>query len=128
MTILMIIGAVLLRLVPHMPNFAPITAIALFGGANLSKRSAILLPCLAMLISDYLLLYIYPFSSSFISFDNFYSPAAMFHKTSLYVYGSFMISGLTGIWLRSHKKPVYILSASLFASVQFFIITNFGVW
>lgn len=128
MTILMIVGAVVLRLIPHMPNFAPITAIALFGGANLSKKSAILLPLLAMLISDYLLLYINPFASPIVDLNHFYPIKTMFHSTTLYVYGSFLISGLIGLWLRHHKKPTYILSASLLASIQFFIITNFGVW
>ena len=61
--ILLIIGAILLRLVPHMPNFAPIAALGLFGGAYLPKRYAIIVPLIAMVISDYLLLYIHPFAS-----------------------------------------------------------------
>src|SRR3989344_3775418 len=110
MTILMIIGAVLLRLVPHMPNFAPITAIALFGGANLSKRSALLMPLIAMAVSDYLLLYINPFRSQIVDISHFYPIKAMVHSTTLYVYGSFLLSGLIGIWLQNHKKPILILS------------------
>ena len=124
----MIIGTVLLRLVPHAPNFAPISAIALFGGGYLNKKYALLVPLLIMLISDYLLLYINPFSSQFLDLSYIYPPSALLHKTTLYVYGSFLISGLIGIWLSSRKKPKYILSASLLASFQFFIITNFGVW
>lgn len=109
LVILMIIGAVVLRLVPHIPNFAPITAMALFGGVYLEKRWAILIPFLTMAISDYLL-------------------GSLFHSTTFYVWSSFLVSSLIGIWLRDHKKPQYIISASIFASIQFFIITNFGVW
>ena len=52
----------------------------------------------------------------------------MFHSTTLYVWGSFITSGLIGIWLKKHKKPQLIVGASLLASIQFFVITNFGVW
>ena len=41
-----------------MPNFAPITAMALFGAVYLDRRYAFIVPLAAMLISDYLLLYI----------------------------------------------------------------------
>lgn len=126
MIILMIIGAVLLRLVPHVPNFAPITAIAIFSGANISKRSAILVPMLSLLISDYLLLYINPFSSELIDFSRIYPVTVLLHSTSLYVYVSFMISSLIGLSIRKHQS--WALFASIIASIQFFLITNYGVW
>lgn len=44
------------RLVPHPPNFAPVAAVALFGGATLGRRwSAFLVPLSALLLSDLLL-------------------------------------------------------------------------
>ena len=43
----------LTRLVPHLPNFTPILALAIFGGAYLSNRIiALSLPILAMFLSD----------------------------------------------------------------------------
>ena len=128
LALMMIIGGVVLRLVPHLPNFAPISATALFGGAYLNKRFALLIPLVAMVISDYLLLYVNPFRVPIVDFSRIYPPDAMFHSTTFYVWGSFMISGLIGLWLRKRKKPVYIIGASLATSVQFFLITNFGVW
>lgn len=125
LAIFMIIGGVLLRLAPHVANFAPISATALFGGAYLNKRFAILMPLIAMVASDYLLLYVSPYGTDF---SRIYPISAMFHTTTLYVWGSFLISGLIGIWLKKHKKPSYIVAASFLASVQFFIITNLGVW
>lgn len=126
MTILMIIGAVLLRLVPHLPNFAPITALALFGGTNLGKRFAIFVPFSVIALSDYLLLYINPFGG--LDFSRIHPITGMFHSTTIYVWGSFVISGLIGIWLQKHKRPAFVIVASLLASLQFFLLTNFGVW
>jgi hypothetical protein len=99
--------AVLLRLLPHPPNVAPIGAMALFGGVYLNKKYALFLPLVTMLVSDVFL---------------------GFHSTMGFVYGSFVLSGLIGMWLRGHKKAPVILGATLFSSLLFFVITNFGVW
>ncbi|MGB5288418.1 MAG: DUF6580 family putative transport protein, partial [Ignavibacteriaceae bacterium] len=44
---LMVFAASFVRLIPHPPNFAPIAAIALFGGAYFNKRWAAFLVPLA---------------------------------------------------------------------------------
>jgi len=50
--------AALLRLVPHLPNFAPVTALALFSGVYFNNRVlGLMVPIIAMLISDYFLGY-----------------------------------------------------------------------
>ena len=103
-----LIGA-LVRLLPHPYNFTPIAAIALFGGVYLNKKYAFLIPVLAMLISDY--------------FIGFYSL-----KLMAAVYGSFVLIGLIGLWLKKHKNYHTVIGASLLSSVLFFIITNFAVW
>ncbi len=104
---LIIIFAVILRLIPHVPNFAPISAMALFGGVYLNKEYALIVPLLAMFLSDIFL---------------------GFHSTILFVYGSFLLIGFMGIWLSKHKNLRNIFLATFFSSVLFFIITNFGVW
>ena len=49
----MIVLAALSRLLPHPPNFSPIEAVALFGGAYFARRGmALLVPLLAMFVSD----------------------------------------------------------------------------
>ncbi len=102
-----ILFAVILRLIPHPANVAPITAMALFGGVHLDKKYAVVIPLCAMLVSDLFL---------------------GFHATMPFVYGSFLLVGLIGLWLRRHKSLPMILSASLASSILFFLITNFGVW
>lgn len=105
--VLIIIFAVVLRLVPHPPNFAPIAAMALFGGAYLNKRYALVVPLLAMFISDIFL---------------------GFHSVMPFVYGSFLLTGTMGLWLKDRRNVQNIIGASLASSVLFFLITNFGVW
>lgn len=100
-----ILMGALLRIVPHPGNFAPITAIALFGGAYVNKKYALLVPLASMLVSDF-----------FIGFDSWTS--------RLMVYGSFFLAGLLGFWLRNHKNTYAIVGASLASSVIFFLITN----
>ena len=110
MAYFLILAAVILRLIPHAPNFAPITAIALFGGTYLkNKKLAIIIPLAAMLVSDI-----------FIGFYDF--------KIWLSVYLSFAIAGLLGIWLRKRKEVGNVLGVTLIASIQFYLITNFAVW
>lgn len=105
--LILITLGVIARLLPHPPNVAPITALALFGGAYLPKQYAIIIPLAAMLISDI-----------FIGF----------HGTMLYVYGSFAAIGLMGLWLREKRSPGKILGLSAAASLLFYLVTNFGVW
>lgn len=126
--IYIVFAAAALRLLPHEPNFTPVAAMAMFGGAYLNKKSAILLPLAIMLISDYLLLYINPFNPGNSNINRFIPFSNLIHSTTIFVYLSFIISALVGIMLRNNKKPLYVISASVFISIQFFIITNFGVW
>lgn len=127
--LLIIFITAMLRLVPHMPNFAPITAMALFGGVYFNRRYALIIPLLTMLVSDYLLLYINPFSPNHFNFARIYPLQALWYgNTILAVYGSFLVSGLIGLWLKSRKTIKNVIFASLVASIQFFLITNAAVW
>lgn len=120
--------AVLIRLFPHIPNFAPIAAMGLFGGAYLNRKYSVFIVFGSLLLSDYLLLYFHPFSSQLVNLSKIYSPFDLVHSTTLYVYASFLIISILGIWLKNRKTFKNILTASLSSSILFFIITNFGVW
>lgn len=99
--------AALSRLLPHPPNVAPITALALFGGVYLDKKHTFIVPIAAMIIADF-----------FIGF----------HSEMLWVYASFAGIGLIGLWLRKHQGVGSTIFATLGGSILFFIVTNFGVW
>ncbi|MBI2034715.1 MAG: hypothetical protein HYT11_03220 [Candidatus Levybacteria bacterium] len=104
---IIVVIAVLMRLLPHLPNFTPIAAMALFGGCYLDKKYAIAIPLLAMFVSDIFL---------------------GFHNTMIFVYGSFLLTGFLGMWLRRKKSVSSVAGAAILSSIGFFIITNFGVW
>lgn len=103
----LILTAAFSRLLPHPPNVAPVTALALFGAVYLERRQAFLIPIGAMLLSDLLI---------------------GFHTGMPFVYGSFILMGCIGLWLKSHRGIAATAGATLAGSVVFFMITNFGVW
>ena len=98
-----------LRFFPHPPNFSPITAIALFGAVYFSRKIAFVLPIIVLIISDFFIGY-YQFS------------------LMVSVYFSFFLVVMLGFWLRKNKKWDNIIGCTVFGSLLFFIITNFGVW
>ena len=51
-----------------------------------------------------------------------------FHSTMFWVYGSFAVIAVIGLWLKSRKNVGYIFGTTVVSSIIFFIITNFGVW
>ncbi len=106
--IIMIILLAFSRLISLPPNFTPILAMALFGGAVFSdKRLAIIIPLLAMLLSDLFLNY---------------------HDTIYVVYFCIALIAVMGILIRENRNVWTIAGASVGASVFFFIVSNFGVW
>jgi len=95
--------AILFRLFPHLPNFTPVTSIALFGGLYFSNRKmAYLVPIFIMALSDVFL---------------------GFHPISLFVYTAFLLVSFIGT--QTNKPSIYTI---LLGSLSFFIVTNFGVW
>jgi hypothetical protein len=106
--LVVIFSGAAMRLLPHWPNFTPIAAMALFGGAYLNRKYlAFLIPLIAMLVSDVVL---------------------GFHNTMPAVYLSFGVT--VGIGLLISRKPglLNVAGASLASSILFFIVTNLAAW
>jgi hypothetical protein len=104
----LVASATLARLIPHPPNFTPIGAMALFGGACVAdRRLALLLPLAALFLSDLFL---------------------GLHVLIPVVYGSFALNVLLGRWLRSRRTVINTAAGTLAGSVQFFVATNFACW
>jgi hypothetical protein len=105
----LVVLAVSLRLLPHPANFAPVAAIAIFGGSTLPRRLAVWLPVAVMALSD--------------ASIGFYSYRIMF-----VVWGSYLaIALVSSRWLRRPKlKTGAALTVS--GSVFFFLSSNFAVW
>jgi len=97
------------RLLPHPANFAPIGALALFGGLYLPRRWALILPLGVMFLSDL--------------FIGFYAWQIM-----LSVYICFALVVGIGLLVRKNKKFRTVLGGTALGSVLFFLITNAAVW
>ncbi len=96
------------RFLPHPPNFSPLAAIALFGGASfLDRRMAVLLPMLIMFVSDLFL---------------------GLHSTMPFVYACLLFNAWLGTCIGNRMRIPQLIGASLLGSIVFFVVTNFGFW
>ena len=115
----MIALAALSRLLPHPPNFSPVEAIALFGGAYFAKRhAAVWVPLAAMFLSDLALGLV----NGGIYWNYFLSAGY------LLVYLCIALSAVLGFGLRGRVGAARVFGYSLLGSVLFFLVTNFGAW
>jgi Family of unknown function (DUF6580) len=104
----MVLTAVVSRWIPHPPNFSPVAALALFGGASFpGKRTAFLVPLAGLFASDLVL--------------GFYSITPV-------VYTSFALIVCLGFWLRRRQTVSRLALATVAGALLFFVLTNFGVW
>ena len=106
---LFIISGVLIRLLPHAPNFTPLLAVALFSGSYLKKKYAFMVPIAAIFLSDIFL--------------GLYDPIVMAS-----VYGSMLAVVAIGAYIKKNKSWARIGAGALTAPLIFFLITNFTVW
>jgi hypothetical protein len=103
-----ILVAALTRLIPHPPNFTPIAAIGLFGGAYLTRRwMAFAAPLAALFLSDLIL---------------------GLHSGMWVVYGAMAVAVGLGFLLRENRSASRVLGATLAGTLSFFVLTNLAVW
>lgn len=106
---LIILLAVVSRFIPHMPNFAPITALAIFSAANMDWKKSVGLTLAVRFISDLFL--------------GFFAWPLM-----LAVYLAHLSGVVFGVWIKraNNHRWLKITGSSLAASILFFFITNFA--
>lgn len=110
----MVLGVATMRILPHPPNFAPVAAMALFGGAHFDRRAwAFAVPLGAMLLSDTVLELLFGWG---------------FHAQMPVVYLSFSGIVCLGFLLRRRRRLIPVAAAALSGSTLFFLTTNFSVW
>jgi hypothetical protein len=120
--------AALGRVVSHPPNFAPMTALALFGGAYLSRRwVAFLVPLAAMLVGDSCLELAARWAHLY-GTANWLAGSHGFYASMWTTYLAFVLVVAIGCWLGSRAGVVRIALATFASSLTFFIVTNFAVW
>jgi hypothetical protein len=87
---------------------------SLFAGATLPGWQAYLVPLLLMAITDPILAAMYGF--------------APFSRSTIFIYGSFLISVAIGKRLRGNPGAARIGAGAFLCALQFYLITNFGTW
>jgi hypothetical protein len=97
---------ILIRLLPHEANFAPLGALALLAGMSGDKRK-LWLPLTAVFATD---LYL------------------GFYSGFLWVYLSYGLLFFTGNWMRQAAGMKKSIALPLAGSALFFLVSNFGVW
>lgn len=104
----MIFVVAMMRVLPHLPNFTPVAAMAIFAGAVLKdKRWAMGVPLLAMLLSDWII---------------------GFHTLAPLIYLSFAVMVFMGTALGERRRILPVGFVATSASVFFFVVSNLGVW
>jgi hypothetical protein len=108
------------RLAPHPPNVTPLAAVALFGGATIARRwAALLVPLLALLLSDVLLQVTYLAG---------WQPNWGFYQGQWVVYACFALTAALGFLIRRRRNLLAVTLATVAGSLVFFVVTNFAVW
>jgi hypothetical protein len=98
------------RLLPHVQNFSPVAAAALFAGATMGRRAlAVVGPLAAMLIGDFVL--------------GFYHWQVM-----ATVYAALVVPVLIGMAGRRYGRWPTAIGGALGSALIFFVTTNFAVW
>ena len=104
-----VLVAAVLRLVPHPPNFTPIGAMALFGGAYFGRNwLAFVVPLGALALSD--------------------AALGGFYAGMNFVYLSVALIVLIGWAVQGRRSVLRVGAAALASSVLFFLVSNFGTW
>mgnify|MGYP001582758577 CR=1 FL=1 len=129
--------AIISRFVPHVPNFAPITAIAIFSAAHLSWKKSFAITLAARFFSDIFLgFFAWPLMVAVYASHLFGVILGLWIKrnktvipkatkrseglSGIYNFGSRIKSGMT------EKKWIKIILSPLITSVVFFLATNFA--
>jgi len=117
LAVMMILVAALTRILNaqlHLPNYAPILAFGLFGGAILKNNRilALLIPVLAQLVAD-------TYFSLFTNIPGFYNAYSM-----IFNYAGLATAAVIGMMIQI--KPAQVVLGAIGAAVLFFFVSNFG--
>lgn len=113
----LIVIAALSRIMPHPDNFTAMGAVALFTGSVIRRHSALLIPIIALFISDLLINNIIYAGSGFTLFTSGFP----------YFAGAYVIIALLGRTLQ-RTSTGGVLAYSIFSALIFFVVSNFAVW
>ena len=107
--VLLVLG-IACRLLPHVNNFTPVAAIALFAGFFFRRKLiALAIPLAIMFVSD-----------------SFLGATPLGVKITIYL--ALLFPLVFAPLLRKRLSPVRIGGSALIAAILFYVVTNFAVW
>ena len=109
---LLVLLCVVLRIVPHPPNFAPVGATGVLAGRTMSLPAALMVVIASMAISTVVMARIGGYDA--------------FGWESLFIYGGFALQVVIARALRHVRGGA--IAAALAGATGFFLLSNFGVW
>ena len=119
--IFLILIACFSRIIPHIPNFTPLGAVALFGASYFkNKIHAFIIPIASLWISDLII-------NNYV-IKGFYEEFVWLYDGFLFQYISFIVITYFGIITLKKINYFKIFGIAVTSSIIFFLITNFGVW
>ncbi len=109
------------RIIPHPYNMSPIAAMGLLGSAYFSRKwMAFAIPFLGTWLSDLFI--------NNVVYANLFTEFTWFYAGSEWIYGSYALIIMMGMFLFSTVSISRIMSGSILATTIFFLTTNFGAW
>ncbi len=117
-----IVLAALSRLLPHPPNFAPMMAIGIFGGALFRRRIwALVIPIAAIWLSDLLL--------NNVVYGAYFEGFVWLYDGWYWQYGVYLLVPIiAGSIFKNNISVAKIAGMGIGTAVLFFLVSNFGVW
>lgn len=108
-------------MIPHMPNYSPMTAIALFGIAHLDKKwLAVLITFVATFVSDIVL--------NNTMYANMFTGFTVFYDGFIYQYIALALILVIGYYGLTKLSVKNVVIASLASTILFFLVSNFGAF
>lgn len=115
-TLVMIALVAMTRLLPHWPNFTPVMAVALCGGALFTNRlQALSVALSSMVLSD-------------LALGLVFGPEYALHGAQPWVYACVVATAMLGHALRNASSLRQVALGGTISSLGFFVATNFAVW
>lgn len=106
--------AIVLRLIPHLPDFSPLIPFCYYFGLTLSRSRALGVIVLMVVVSDSLL--------------SWFSPFSAFGNWTWFTYSAYAVIGLSARSVKAWPKACTLLLPCSLAALFFWLWTNLGTW
>lgn len=115
MSVFIVVFSIMMKLIPHIPNFSPEIVLALYLGMKYPAKVSFLAIFVIALISDLILGWQ---SALFSSFGNW----------TIFTYSGLFAIGTAGIYIRKQGFGKIFLGTSCVITLTYWLWTNFGTW